>query len=136
MAWQPPAGWHELSGDRRRAHLEQQGIQIQLRPADWDNMEDTQREQYLAWRTRILHDNTPEARAYKEREYRKELKGWNVLMCWWCLCLLATLGIVWGTDALDERVGLRIGVTVFVIAGFTFAIFVPMQIARPTRPQA
>ncbi|MFF4900509.1 hypothetical protein [Streptomyces sp. NPDC001068] len=133
MAWQPPVGWHELSGDQRHAYLERHGIRIPLRPADWDTMEDAQRARYLTWHGRILHD-TPEARAYKEREYRKDLKAWNLLMCWWCFSLLAALGIVWGTGVL-EGAGLRIGVTVFAVAGFTFAIVVPMQITRPTRPE-
>lgn len=131
MAWQPPVGWRELSGDQRRAHLEQHGIRIPLRPADWDTLEHTQCMEYLAWYTRILHD-TPEARAAQEREYRKELRAWSVLMCWWGLCLLVALGLVWGTGALGEGIGLRIGMTVFVIAGYTMAIFVPMQITKPS----
>ncbi|MEU1600715.1 hypothetical protein ABZ468_50310 [Streptomyces sp. NPDC005708] len=43
MALRPPAGWRELSGDQRHAHLEQQGIRIPLYPADWDTLEHAQR---------------------------------------------------------------------------------------------
>ncbi len=135
MAWQPPAGWHELSGDQRHAYLEQHGIRLPLRPADWDTLEHHQRMEYLVWHGRILHD-TPEARAAKEREYRKELRGWRVLMCWWVLFLLVGLGLVWGTDVLAEGVGLRIGITVLAIAGYTMALFIPMQITKPSGPQA
>ncbi|MET8129310.1 hypothetical protein ABZV67_45665 [Streptomyces sp. NPDC005065] len=135
MAWQPPAGWRELSGERRTAYLEQHGIQIPLRPADWNAMEHTQRMDYLAWHTRILYD-TPEARSVKLREYHQELRGWSVLMCWWILCLLVALALVWGTGALGEGVGLRIGMTVFVLVGYTMAIFLPMSLTRPDPPRA
>ena len=135
MAWQPPVGWRELSGERRTAYLEQHGIRIPLRPADWNAMEHTQRMDYLAWHERILHD-TPEARAAKLREYHKELRGWSVLMCWWILCLLVALALVWGTGALGEGVGLRVGMTVFLLVGYTMAIFVPMSFTRPAPPRA
>lgn len=39
MAWLPPTDWHELSGDQRHAYLEQHGIRLPLRPADWDTLE-------------------------------------------------------------------------------------------------
>ncbi|RMB80523.1 hypothetical protein [Streptomyces shenzhenensis] len=85
---------------------------------------------YFAWHDRILSD-TPEARAAKEREYREKLRAWRVLMGWWILCLLVGLGLVWGTSALGGGVRLRIGLTVFAIAGYTMAIFVPMQLTKP-----
>ncbi|MFD8731447.1 hypothetical protein [Streptomyces sp. NPDC059611] len=130
MAWQPPPGWHELDGDQRRAHLDQRGIQLPLRPADWEILDHDQRMTYLTWYARILGD-TPEARAAKEREYRKELRAWRVLMCWWIFCLFVGLGLVWGTSALGEGTGLRVGITVFVVAGYAAAIFVPMRLNKP-----
>ncbi|MDW8478343.1 hypothetical protein R3L02_42095 [Streptomyces scabiei] len=133
MAWQPPTGWRELSGEQRQAHLQQHGIRISLRPADWEAMDHDQRMAYFAWRDSILSD-TPEARAAKQDEYRKEIRAWNVLMGWWILCLLAALGIAWGTGTLGEGVGLRIGITIFAAVGYTLAIFIPMQIAKPVPP--
>ncbi|MFF7764160.1 hypothetical protein [Streptomyces griseorubiginosus] len=135
MAWRPPTGWRELSREQRRAYLERHDIQIPLKPADWEQMDHDQRMAYFAWHARILSD-TPDARAAKEREYRQRLRAWNVLMGWWILCLIAALGIVWGTDALgDARTGMRIGFTLFIGVGYTVAIFIPMQLTRPDRPR-
>ncbi|MFI8093974.1 hypothetical protein ACIF9R_37690 [Streptomyces sp. NPDC086080] len=90
---------------------------------------------YFAWHDRILSD-TPDARAAKEREYWQRLRAWNVLMGWWILCLIAALGIVWGTDALgDAGIGMRIGFTLFISVGYTVAIFIPMQLTRPDPPR-
>ncbi|WP_330306233.1 MULTISPECIES: hypothetical protein [unclassified Streptomyces] len=89
---------------------------------------------YLDWYGRILSD-TPEARAFKERKYRSDLMGWQVLTSWWIFCLLAGMWLVWGTDVVGEGVGLRIGITVFAIVGYTLAVFIPMLIAKPSRPQ-
>ncbi|MEU5137117.1 hypothetical protein [Streptomyces californicus] len=130
MAWQPPPSWHELSGDQRRAHLDQHGIQIPLRPADWEVLDHDQRTAYCTWRDRILSD-TPEAREAKEREYRKKLRAWRILMCWWIFCLIVGLCLVWGTSALGENAEVRVGITVFVVAGYAMAIFVPMRLNKP-----
>ncbi|MFI1700315.1 hypothetical protein ACH419_30635 [Streptomyces bobili] len=134
MAWQPPTGWRELSGEQRHAYLERHGIRIPPRPADWEEMDHDQRMAYLGWSSRVM-SNTPEARAAKEREYRKDLRAWNVLMGWWILCLLVGLGIIWGAGTLSDGIGLRIGVTLFAGVGYTMAIFIPMLISRPSPPR-
>ncbi|MFI7360027.1 hypothetical protein ACIBTP_39670 [Streptomyces avidinii] len=134
MAWQPPAGWRELSGDQRSTYLQQHGIRFPLRPSDWEAMEHEQRMTYLNWVSKVMHD-TPESRAAKQSEYRKDLLAWRVLMGWWVLCLLTALGIVWGTDAFPEGVGLRIGMTVFALAAYTVTFFVPMGATRPSPPR-
>ncbi|MGI5515315.1 hypothetical protein [Streptomyces sp. CA-106131] len=134
MAWQPPAGWRELSGVQRRARLDRLGMVIPLRPADWETLEHDQRMAYLAWSTRILHD-TPEARAAKQRAYRKDLRAWWVLECWWILCLIVGLWLVWGSGHPGEGVGWRIVITLIVIVLYTMALFIPMQIAKPSPPQ-
>lgn len=134
-AWRPPVGWNEFSAYRRATYLKQRGTQIPLGPADWDTMEPPERMAYLHWSKRFLAD-TSEARAEKWREYWKEQRAWNVLMCWWMLCLLVGLAPVWGTRAIGEAVGLRVGVTMFVLAAYTMAIFVPMRLTRPDPPSA
>ncbi|MFF0570085.1 hypothetical protein ACFYT7_20950 [Streptomyces sp. NPDC004041] len=133
MAWQPPVGWRELSGEQRHDYLERHGIRIPLRPADWDELDHDQCMAYFAWHDRILRD-TPEARAAKQREFRKDLRVWRVLMGWWVLCLLVALGIVWGTGTLGEGIGLRIGLTLFAGFGYTIAIFIPMSLIKPVPP--
>ncbi|MFF3617403.1 hypothetical protein [Streptomyces sp. NPDC002580] len=132
MAWQPPVGWRELSGDQRRAHMEDHGMATPHRPSDWDTLGRDQRAAFRAWHDKIF-DDTPEKRAATEREHRAEMTGWWLLMAWWSLCLLVALGILWGRGDLIEGVGMRIGLSVFVTAGYAFAIFVPMFIAKPTR---
>ncbi|MGC4950970.1 hypothetical protein ACLQ2N_32860 [Streptomyces sp. DT224] len=130
MAWQPPVGWHELSGERRSAYLRRQGIEIPLKPADWEEMTSNQRSAYWKWHGRILHD-TPEARAAKMAEYRKDLRAWRVLMCWWVLCFATALGIVWGAGRPGDSVFLRAVATVFTVGMYAVAIFIPMQLTKP-----
>ncbi|WP_328835302.1 hypothetical protein [Streptomyces europaeiscabiei] len=134
MAWQPPTGWRELSSEQRHAYLERHGIRIPLRPADWEQMDHDRRMGYLSWHSRILSD-TPEARAAKGARAPQGPAAWNVLMGWWNLCLLVGLGIVWGTGAAGEGIGLRIGITLFAGVGYTMAIFIPMLITRPVPPR-
>ncbi|MEV0693041.1 hypothetical protein [Streptomyces sp. NPDC050388] len=135
MAWQPPDGWREMSGERRTAYLEEHGFQVPLRPADWDDMEHEQRMAYLAWNARIWSD-TPETRAAEGREHRKKLQAWWALMWWWIGCLAAALGLVWWPAGPLNGGGvvMRAGVTVFVFVGYYIALFVPMRIAKPVPP--
>lgn len=134
MAWQPPVGWQELSRERRSAYLQRQGIDIPLRTADWDAMSHDQCTTYFAWRDRILYD-TPERWAAKVAEYRKELRAWRVLMCWWVLCLLVALAIIWGAGQRGEAVVMRGVGTVFTLIGYSLAIFTPMRLAKPDLPR-
>lgn len=97
-------------------------------------MDHDRRMGYLSWHSRILSD-TPEARAAKGARAPQGPAAWNVLMGWWNLCLLVGLGIVWGTGAAGEGIGLRIGITLFAGVGYTMAIFIPMLITRPVPPR-
>jgi hypothetical protein len=134
MAWQPPADWREMSGDQRRAYLEQHGMHGGLIPVDWESLDRDKRTQYRQWRDRILSD-TPEERVAKELEHRRKLRGWQAAMGWFAFCLLAGLWIVWGTNSVGDSVGARVGITAFAIVGYTVAFAIPGWIAKPTKPR-
>ncbi|MFF9795680.1 hypothetical protein [Streptomyces bacillaris] len=134
MAWQPPTGWRELSSEQRHAFLDRHSIRIPIKPADWEDLDHNQRMAYFAWHDRLLRD-TPEARTAKQREYRAKLRAWRVLMGWWILCLLAALGLVWGTEALGDAVGVRIVITVFTLGMYNVALFIPMSLTKPVPPR-
>ncbi|MGY1528025.1 hypothetical protein ACW69C_30365 [Streptomyces sp. MN3] len=136
MTWQPPPGWGERSRQERAAYLREHGIEIPVRPADWSAMEHEQRMAYLEWIERHLYD-TPEARAARRREYRRERFAWRVLMGWWIACLAAALLMVWWpAGPLDgAAVALRVLFTAFVLGGYAAAILLPMWLVRPSAPQ-
>lgn len=135
MAWQPPDGWRELNSERRAAYLEQLGMRIPLRPADWDDMEHEQRMAYLDWSSRIMHD-TPEKRAAEWGEYQKKLQAWWILMGWWIACLIVALALVWwpAGPSTGANMVIRAGFTVFVLAGYGMAILLPMWLTKPSPP--
>ncbi|MEU4095490.1 hypothetical protein [Streptomyces sp. NPDC026673] len=134
MAWQPPAGWNDLSYEERFAHLKRLGLSFPLRTSDWDDMDYLQQVRYSHWLGQIMHD-TPEKRACKRREERREVLGWWRLLVWWCLCLAGAMALIW-TDVVfgaSITTAERVGLTVFTVAGYAVAIGVPMYITAPTK---
>jgi hypothetical protein len=50
-------------------------------------------------------------------------------MCWWVLCFVVGLAIIWFKAGLDTPEA--VGMTLFAVTGYTLAIFIPMYIAKP-----
>ncbi|MFE0058667.1 hypothetical protein [Streptomyces sp. NPDC059003] len=141
MAWQPPVGWDQLSGERRRRYLERQGIPVPFRPDDWLDLTHSELAAYREWRERLL--NTPEEIGVNtldrhQRElgaYRKDLAVWAAWMCWWALCFLAALlWIWWDFDPQRGNLLMRVLGTAWVVAMYAYANFTPLLLTKPHRP--
>ncbi|MFD3456821.1 hypothetical protein ACFWVC_32180 [Streptomyces sp. NPDC058691] len=135
MTWQPPMGWRDLSYQQRAQYLQRIGLEIPLRTSDWGAMDWDQQARYMAWHRRIWND-TPEERAYKWGEYRKELRAWWILMGWWCLCLGVGLGLIWGKGLTHASVAVLVVITVIVVAVYTVSIFLFMFLSKPVPPHS